>query len=128
MAKNKIVAFDMDGTILHYERGMHLGSKEEFGLPIVGVAHEMRKLKADGWKIVIWTCRNDSPELRAHLDACAIPYDEVNANVDEDHGSPKVMADVYVDDRGLRFNGRASGLAEKVKSAKTPWWDDAKAS
>lgn len=118
MFDQKVVAFDLDGTVLHYESGM--GERNEFGLPLPGIVSEMRKLMKSGWRIIIWTCRGNSPELHQHLERCGIPYDEINVNTLGPHDSPKIYADVYVDDKALSFDGRAAGLASRIQSFK-PW-------
>ena len=71
----KILALDLDGTALNYNGEFTPG---EFGEALRGMVEELEKLKAAGWKIVIWSCRPDSPEMRAHLDAQGIPYDYIN--------------------------------------------------
>ena len=112
------VAFDLDGTILAYESGM--ASKNEFGYPYPGIVSQMRKLWKDGWKIIIWTCRGRSQELVDHLERFNIPYDEINVNSDGPHDSPKVYADVYVDDKSISFDGKTAGLAQRIKDHR-PW-------
>lgn len=122
-SRPKILALDLDGTALHYDGNY---SKGEFGEAIRGMVEELEKLREAGVKIVIWSCRNDSPEMRAHLEAQGIPFDYIN-----DHpwngpdGPRKIYADWYVDDKcPLVFNGIATGLADKVLSFK-PWWRSA---
>lgn len=116
--KRPTAAFDLDGTVLHYESGMAASNK--FGEPIPGIVQEMRKLWKDGWKIIVWTCRARSQELVDHLDRCCIPYDEINVNSDGPHDSPKIYADVYIDDKAISFNGQTEGLAQRIKDHR-PW-------
>jgi hypothetical protein len=116
--KRPTVAFDLDGTVLQYSGGM--ASRHEFGSPVPGIVSEMRKLWKDGWKIIIWTCRARSQELLDHLRRFNIPFDEINVNTDGPHDSPKIYADVYVDDKALSFNGVTAGLANKIRDHR-PW-------
>lgn len=118
----KIVAVDMDGTILHYAGYMGMS---EFGSVLRGMIEELKKLKENGWVIVVWTCRKDSPELRAHLEKEGVPFDHVNDHPWNGPENPrKIFADVYVDDKALSFDGIADGLADKIM-AHSPWWKDA---
>ena len=119
MFEQKTVAFDLDGTILEYHPGM--ANKGIFGPPIPGMISEMRKLMKNGWKIIIWTCRGNSPELQEHLKKCNIPYDEINVNTSFAHESPKIYADVYVDDRSIGYRGDSRGLANRIMAFR-PWY------
>lgn len=114
----KILALDLDGTALNYDgdfRGASLGEA------VRGMVEELSRLKEQGWVIVIWTCRDDSAELRDHLRRQQIPFDFVNDHPWNTQQSRKIVADVYVDDRGVPFNGIATGLADKIL-AHRPWW------
>jgi hypothetical protein len=115
--KPKVVAVDLDGTILKQVPYPTMGE----ALP--GFREELEILKRLGWVIVIWTCRGPAEydAVRAQLDAHGIPHDYINENpYGVPNGSPKIYADVYVDDRGLRFEGEARGLAARVMSHR-PW-------
>lgn len=95
------LAVDFDGTIAHYRgyagRGVFLD-------PLPGAADALRQLQNDGWNIVVFTCRTEESELRAYLQAHAIPFDAINASLDpEMECSGKVYADVYLDDRAVTF-------------------------
>lgn len=114
----KTVAFDLDGTILEYDEGM--ACTNQFGLPVPGMPSEIRKLWKDGWKIIIWTCRPRSQELVDHLNRFRIPFHEINTNVNGPYDSPKIHADVYVDDKAITFDGNTVGLAKRIKEHK-PW-------
>lgn len=114
----KTVAFDLDGTLLEYKEGM--AEKNEFGLPFPGIVSEIKKLRKNGWKIIIWTCRKNNKELHQHLKKYDIPYDDININSDITGESPKIYADVYVDDKALSFKGNAKNLAKTIMDFK-PW-------
>jgi len=105
MPKLQVVGIDFDGTIADYSQGW-LGECT-FGEPVssvdgissLGPADALRKLKADGWYIVIHTARR-AHELGAvaeYLGQHGIPYDEVTRE--------KPHAHCYVDDRAIRFDG-----------------------
>lgn len=114
----KTAAFDLDGTVCQYQEGM--AEDNEFGPPIPGIVEEMKKLKAAGWKIIIWTCRGKSQRMIKHLKKHGVPFDEINTNSSGPHDSPKIYADVYVDDRAISFDGNTKGLAERIKRHR-PW-------
>lgn len=119
--KPKILALDVDGTLLHYD-----GCKgvDEFGPVLRGMINELNSLRDNGWKIVIWTCRPDTPALRRHLEEQEVPFDHVNEHPWNGPDNPrKIHADVYADDKGLAFDGRVEGFAQRVMSH-TPWWEE----
>lgn len=119
----KILAIDLDGTVLRYNGAYSPG---EFGEALRGMVEELTKLREAGVKIVIWSCRGDSPEMREHLDAQGIPYDYVNDHPWNGPSNPrKIYADWYLDDKcPMVFSGIADGLADKVLSFR-PWWQSA---
>lgn len=111
-----VLAVDCDGTLLEYRK------PPEFGPPIPGIIDELRKVKEAGWHIAIWTCRNDSQELRAHLEKHDVPFDFVNEYPYwPPDGSAKLSAEVYLDDRAMEFCGTTEGLAERILAFK-PWY------
>ena len=111
----KVLALDADGTLLGYT------GCSDFGEPVEGIVDELNKLIKRGWKITIWTCRNADEGIRDHLIKHAIPFHWVNENpFGPKDCSPKIYADVYVDDKGVTFNGSAEGLADMVMAFK-PW-------
>jgi len=87
----------------------------------------LQELKSKGWLIAIWTCREDSKDLREHLKTVGVPFDYVNENP---HGppssSPKIFGDVYLDDRAVRFDGSTEGLVQKIEEARVPWEEKSK--
>ena len=118
----KILALDLDGTVLNY-RG-HMG-RDQFGEPIRGMIEELQQLRDRGVKIVIWTCRPDTQELRDHLTKNEIPFDYVNDHPWNGPDDPrKIHADWYLDDKSpVVFDGIATGLADRILAFK-PWWQD----
>lgn len=111
----KVLALDADGTLLGYT------GCSDFGGPIEGMVDELNKLIRCGWKIAIWTCRNAHDGLRDHLTKHAVPFHWINKNpFGPRNCSPKIYADVYLDDKGLHFNGSTAGLADRIM-AFMPW-------
>jgi len=105
MEKPFIVAVDFDGVIAQYDgwKGPY-----HFMPPKSGAKESINLLRAHGIKVIIWTCRNNDTGLKDYLDSHGIGYDAINADVHplivnpEDNGR-KVLADVYLDGRGIRF-------------------------
>ncbi len=113
----RILALDVDGSLLK-----NTGS-EEFGQPVSGLIKKLYQAQQDGIKIVIWTVRADTPELRAHLERHKVPYDFINRHPWQPPGnSPKILADWYYDDRALVATGNASDLDNLLE--KKPWWKE----
>ncbi len=94
-----IIAIDFDGTI-------HTGQWPEIGAPAPYAIEVMKKLKADGHTLIIWTSRDGDRLIEAinWLLCHDIPFDRVNDN-DPDKtalygsNSRKVYAHCYVDDK-----------------------------
>jgi phosphoglycolate phosphatase-like HAD superfamily hydrolase len=108
MSETKTIIVDFDGTIAEYHGWINGG---EIGKPTNGVREALRKLKDNGYKIIIQTTRTNI-SFRNEKDAVLefdrvskwlkvnkIPYDEICL----EKGKPIAM--FYIDDRGIRFNG-----------------------
>lgn len=103
MVKSKpVIAIDFDDTIVEWVNESHCVLKE-------GVAEAFAMLKAEGFSIVIHSCRigiakesgqleGALSEMRDILDNFSIPYDSI-------HLGTKVVADVYIDDRAIPYRG-----------------------
>lgn len=102
---------DFDNTIANHDGPFRSGY---FGELIPGAVDALTNLKRMGYKIIIWTVRDDSVELREFLDSNNIPYDRVNTPYHRFTQSPKVYADLYIDDRSLHFDGDWEKVVAKV--------------
>ncbi len=97
-----VYAVDFDG-ILCYDR------YPEIGIPRFGVIDFVKRRKAEGDKIILWTCRSGE-QLDAAVAWCAdhgIIFDAINDNLKENierHGNNcrKVSANYYIDDRAIK--------------------------
>lgn len=112
--KRKTLAVDFDGVIADYSKGYQ--GPDVFGSPIEGAAEFLQKLHDEGWRIIIWTAREEIGLLKKYLDANKIPYDFVNENPDQSTTAKKVWADVYLDDRGLTFTGDWQKAYKEIES------------
>jgi hypothetical protein len=77
-------------------------------------------LKQNGHKLILWTNRGDNeqyPCLTEAIDWCkkkGLEFDSINENIPNQIKlsgiSPKVMADIYIDDKALEFGNTKSKL------------------
>lgn len=97
-----IIAVDFDGTIVE-DRFPEIGEEKP------GAVETLKKLKKEGYCLILWTCRTGIDLARA-VAWCAergIRFDAINQNlrymVEKYSGSDprKVGALLYIDDRGL---------------------------
>ena len=103
-----VFVFDLDGVIaeenpkrlqsLALDRGLWEVYYWEL-TPVLGVVDAIRKLRDEGHYVVIYTSRRESDRnvTERWLESYGIPYDELVMN--------KPRGQVYVDDRGYRFEG-----------------------
>lgn len=113
----KTIAFDFDGVLASYKSGQY----PEIGEPIEGMKDLIDNLKADGWKVVVFTCRQ-SNEIEPWLLQHGFDIDEINQNSGAPPHSNKIPADIYVDDRAIAFKGDAKSLAQQIADFKV--WSD----
>lgn len=96
LKKRHTVAIDFDKTI-HAE-----GPNHEYGPPVRGAKDALEAFKDSGFDIVIASCRagfspDEPSKMEAWLKDNQIPFDKVT--------SEKPLAHLYIDDKGLRFEG-----------------------
>ncbi len=99
--RKPIVAVDLDGTILSYDSWK---GRDHFGQPVAGVVAGLQRLRDKGAIIIVYTCRGNLSGIVDALTEHKIPFDYINSNpLSPNDGSRKIVADVYLDDRGIRF-------------------------
>jgi hydroxymethylpyrimidine pyrophosphatase-like HAD family hydrolase len=94
-----IIAVDFDGTVVEHQY-------PKIGPLKPGAKEALQAFRKAGHKIAIWTCRagKEEKEVRDFLQSNGIPFDTVNAPImGADLGTRKIYADLYIDDKGLRF-------------------------
>ena len=97
----KIFAVDFDGTLCK-------NVWPEIGEPHDEMIASVKRLRQDGHKIILWTCR-EGDDLNKALSWCAdqgLVFDAVNDNLEEikeffGGNSRKIVADFYIDDKAL---------------------------
>lgn len=114
------IAIDFDGIIHEMDYDNYVDYKH-FNKPIKDASKYMHKLKEEGWKIIIWTCRKKTVELLAWLAVNDIPCHSINENVAKElpGQSDKVYADIYVDDKNLEMIGEKADWAKIYKTVRT---------
>jgi hypothetical protein len=73
----KIISVDFDGTIVGHDF-------PDIGEPLPGAIETLKAFKAAGWKLILWTCR-ENEKKRAYLDEAVefcrshgVEFDAVN--------------------------------------------------
>lgn len=113
MSDQKYVCIDLDGTIAHYDDWK---GEDHFGDPVAGVQEALERLSSAGWKIIIFTTRTNKKLVSEYLHSHSILFDTINENPDQPENAigGKPFADVYIDDRGIQFNGDWQATANEV--------------
>jgi len=108
----KVVAIDLDGTILKYSGWK---GQKHFESPLPGVKEALLELKRRGYIIVVWTTRKNVRDIARYLRNHGIPFDYINENpYQPPDGSNKIYADVYVDDRAVSFTGNWQETLQEI--------------
>lgn len=92
-----VIAVDFDGTIVTH-------AYPEIGKVIPGALDWLKRFKAEGAKLILWTMRSgdDLEAAIEYLLSNGVEVDAANENLeDQSHWttSPKILADIYIDDR-----------------------------
>jgi len=109
MNKKLVIAVDFDGTLC------------EFGYPKIGkqtphqkeLIETLIQMRKEGHKLILWTNRGDNeqyPSLTEAINWCydrGLEFDAINRNLPGQKKlsgySPKIMADVYIDDKAINI-------------------------
>ena len=123
--EKRTICIDFDGVIHDYSSGWQ--GEDVFGQMIPNADTGTSVLKQKGWTVIIFTTRKKTDELEKWLKEHNITYDYLNENPGQPDGtSGKIMADVYLDDRGICFRGRwDSWLVREILDFE-PWQEQQK--
>ena len=109
--KKLTIAVDFDGTLCEYAFP-EIGEQKRSHKILMS---KLIKLRNNGHKLIMWTNRGDNeeyPVLTEAVEWCrnkGLVFDAVNENLPNQKKlsgySPKIMADIYIDDRALEFRG-----------------------
>lgn len=107
--KKLIIAVDFDGTLCEsdFPKILKQTNKQK------KLLENLKKLRKNGHKLILWTCRGDNkehPALKEAVNWCrkkGLTFDSVNKNVKGQKKisgySPKVIADIYIDDKCINY-------------------------
>lgn len=103
--KNRTICIDFDGVLHDYSEGFQ--GEDVFGDMITGADLATQILKKQGNTIIIYTTRPSTDALKNWLKEHNISYDYINENPEQPKGCEgcKLIADIYIDDRGICFRG-----------------------
>ncbi|MFC1670592.1 HD domain-containing protein [Spirochaetota bacterium] len=109
------ICIDFDGVLAKFSDNIN-----EFGIPIDGGSRVTGELMKMGYKIIIHTARPNTTEhkeeLKKYLLKNNIYFDEINTNPNPQWPSDKPLADIYIDDRALKFRGDWDDVLWQVMS------------
>jgi hypothetical protein len=120
------IAVDFDGTLCEYAFPK-IGEQKESHKELLDL---LIKLRENGHKLILWTCRGDNeayPCLSEAIDWCkqkGLEFDAINENIigtkKLSGPSPKVVADFYLDDKAIKFSDSSIKYClEELKSLLT---------
>lgn len=113
-----VIAVDFDGVIVEDGAYPDIGELKKNSI------ESMKFLKHNGYRIVIWTCRDTEKQkkkVKEFLDKNDIPYDAFNDNsalTEEElekvgnNLSRKIGCSLFLDDKAVRFIDWSSALLE----------------
>lgn len=114
------IAFDFDGVLAQYDGWKGF---EVLGDPIDGMKELLDDLKNDHDHIIIIYTTRGNAEISAWCSRHNIIYDYINSNPNLQGNNPgKPIADVYVDDRSIRFDPENLQQLEQQIINFKPWW------
>lgn len=97
--EEKVIAVDFDGPVHAFTKGWQDGVI--YDLPEEGVFQAFNKLNNKGYKVVIYTARDDLEPVKKWINDHLKALDIGHLNIDVTNKKPKAI--MYIDDRGLRF-------------------------
>jgi len=118
--KKLTIAFDLDGTLAQYD-----GYKGPFvfGPPVTGMKELFMKLQEEGHNVGVYSCRNDD-EVLWWCNEYGLQPSWINKNMFLDIDCPnKPYADIYIDDKCIKFDGNAKDLEWRIDNFKE-WWKE----
>ena len=99
VVEEKVIAVDFDGPVHSYNEGWCNGKIYDF--PTDGAFQAIKKLHSKGYKIVIFTARDDLEPVKKwindHLKVLELDHLEIEVT------NKKPKAIMYIDDRAVRF-------------------------
>jgi len=116
------VAVDFDKVIFTHDSWQ---GHEHYGDLINGARESMIELRKMGFKIMIWTTRDQTDLIAEACKKYEIPYDYINQNPNQppEINPSKPVADYYIDDRAVYFQTWDLALNEiKAREVHDPYY------
>lgn len=117
-----VICVDFDGVLHRYD---HYRGVDVFNRPVDGASEGMQYLHNQGHTLILWTTRPITEKLKAWLAIHGIPIDYYNENpnrVATGQLDPrKPVADIYLDDRGITFEGDWPRIIHVIENFKV-WY------
>ena len=108
--KRLTIAVDFDGTLCEYAFP-GIGEQTEDQVELM---EKLKNLRANGHKLILYTCRGDNKEYPCLTNAVnwckekGLEFDAINESIPEfikkSGPSPKPVADIYLDDKALNIS------------------------
>lgn len=120
-SRKPTIAIDVDGVLADYSKGWQ--GEGIIGDPLPGARKFLDRLRAAGWKIIIFTTRGNA-EMEEYCFRNGLAYDEINDNSSLRGRNPgKPIAAVYLDDRAVRFDGDFDRAFDEITGFRV-WYED----
>lgn len=97
--EDKVIAVDFDGPVHNYDRGWCDGTV--YDSPTDGVFKAFQKLSKKGYKIVIFTARDDLEPVKIWINDRLKELELDHLKIEVTNKKPKAI--MYIDDRCVRF-------------------------
>lgn len=107
----RTIAVDFDGVIHHYKKTDGIAWRNATGDLIKDADVIIKKLKEMGYIVVVFTSRKDLDPVKEFLKRHFMDFLRIT--------NEKVKAAVYLDDRGLKFNGDWQKVFGEILTFKT---------
>mgnify|MGYP001791342857 FL=1 len=98
--RSLIIAVDFDGTVVE-------DAYPRIGKPQLFAFETLKALREERHRLILWTCRKGQ-RLQEAVDFCrenGVEFYAINSNFPDEpltsEDSPKIVADLYIDDRNL---------------------------
>lgn len=113
LLRNPTICVDFDGVIATDNGWQGVGV---FGQPMSGTRAALKYLESLGWFIIVHTCRGEEGLIEEYLEKHGIPFHAINKNPYQPDGmnNGKPMADAYLDDRAVFFDGDWADMMPKI--------------
>lgn len=118
---SKVIAVDFDGTIVTH-------AYPRIGKEIPFAIETLLQLQREGHRLILWTVRSGAllDEAVAYCKSRGLEFYAVNANFPdekrEEKDSPKVNANLYIDDRNLGGLPEWGVIYQIIKGTCTPMY------